>query len=332
MTTTIAPSAGQTADFLQLGPGASASYGAIDLRRALGAGLQEGVVGTNGGAYKVTLSSGMILTIAASTADGALVQGDTIAAQGLYFVPPHSAAILETVTAAHATLPRIDMVVLEVLDANHDGGGSNLARTRIIAGTATGGATLDNRTGAAALPNTCLLLADVLVPAAAASILAANIRDRRRWASGAFNTITRTSNAAAGNDYTLAINTGLVVIDSTNIRKRYECSGVPVRITLSGSMFLSASNANAALSFLVDSAVVTGAASGVSEHFSQAGASAGATYLGFHYSYIYTPSAASHLIEPGYMSSTASNALRAQAASGLTFAVEEIVRQRVDNA
>lgn len=194
----------------------------------MGAGLQEGVVGTNGGAYKVTLSSGMILTIAASTADGAMVQGDTIAAQGLYFVPPHSAAITETVTAAHATLPRIDMVVLEVLDANHDGGASNLARTRIIAGTATSGATLDNRTGAAALPNTCMLLADVLVPAAAASILAANIRDRRRWAAGAFYRVQRTAGSYA------ITATSLAEVDTTNLKPRIECSGNPMRVRLGG--------------------------------------------------------------------------------------------------
>jgi hypothetical protein len=226
VTTTIAPTVGQSPDFLQLGPGASALYGAIDLRRARSAGLQEGAVGTGGGAYKVSLSSGMNLTIAASTVDGVLVQGDSITAQGLYFVPPHSAAIIETVTAAHATLPRLDKVVLEVLDATHDGGGSNLARVRIIAGTATAGTTLDNGNdgahGAPALPNSAMLLADVLVPAAAASILAGNIRDRRKFAAGASADIVLTSGTM------LATASTTMAELSASLSMRMELTGVPV--------------------------------------------------------------------------------------------------------
>ena len=101
MTTTISPSTGVGLDFLQLGPGATTSYGAIDLRRMLFApAVQEGILGLTGGGWKVSLSSGMILTIAASTGDGAVVLGDSITAQGPYYVPPHSAAITETVTTA----------------------------------------------------------------------------------------------------------------------------------------------------------------------------------------------------------------------------------------
>jgi hypothetical protein len=121
----------------------------------------------------------MSVDIAASTGDGALVQGDSVTAQGLYTVPPHTAVINEAITAAHATLPRLDQIVLEALDDTHAGGGLNKARIRVINGTATAGATLDNRTGAAALPSSCLRLADVLVGAADTSITTAEIRDRR---------------------------------------------------------------------------------------------------------------------------------------------------------
>lgn len=327
MTTTVAPSAGQSPDFLQLGPGASASYGAIDLRRAGGAGLQEGVLATTvsavGGAYKVTLSSGMILTIAASTLDGALVQGDTISAQGLYFVPPHSTAITETVTAAHATLPRLDKVVLEILDANHDGGGSNLARTRIIAGTATAGTTLDNGNdgshGAPSLPSSALLLADVLVPAAAASILAANIRDRRKWALGAQRVINRVTS-----DYTVT-GTSLALVDSTNIQPRLECSGVPLII----KTHMQVEHSAAVLSrFAVfsDAAVMTGLGTAPEWPWDP-----GANRLsGINPNWDYTPAAGSHLLGLAVRTTSGTLTIRANSTNGTQFSVREDIRANVD--
>jgi hypothetical protein len=319
--TTIVPSAGQSPDFLQLGPGASALYGAIDLRRAAGAGLQEGVIGASGGAYKVTLSSGMILTIAASTVDGALVQGDTISAQGLYFVPPHSAAITETVTAAHATLPRIDTVVLEVLDANHDGGGSNLARTRIIAGTATSGATLDNRTGAVALPSSATLLADVLVPAAAASILAGNIRDRRKQAMGAFWVVQRN-----GTDYTTT-STSMVNLDATNLYQRLECSGVTLRVALSAGWSNSGANGLNYAGVWLDGAIASGMTNGVT--LGQSYIANG--HMGVAFSVPLTPAAGSHLIGIAWHVNSGTATLDCNANSAVAVEMQEIVRPNVAN-
>jgi hypothetical protein len=325
--TTIVPSAGQSPDFLQLGPGASALYGAIDLRRAAGAGLQEGVLGATGGAYKVTLSSGMILTIAASTVDGALVQGDTISAQGLYFVPPHSAAITETVTAAHATLPRIDTVVLEILDANHDGGGSNLARTRIVAGTATSGATLDNRTGAPALPSSAIRLADVLIPAAAASILAGNIRDRRTWASGAFNLIKRTSNAAASNDYTTT-STSFISIDATNLRPRIECSGTPIRLTFVGQLSHGTVGGVVQMVPWQDGVVAENSSGGWFNFVRDTNASS----LTVTWSYVWTPTAGSHLMEWAWITGAGTASILARTTCPTQITVEEIVRANANNS
>ena len=231
MPTTVTPGAGVAPTFLQLGPGATDSYGAIDLRRGLLASpLQEGVL--SAGAYKVTAGGAMDVSIAASTGEGALVLGDNVAAQGLYYVPPHSAAIVEAITASHASLPRVDQVVLEVLDANHDGGASNAVRVRVVNGTATSGATLDNAHttgGAAALPNNAVRLADVLVPAASASVSASNIRDRRPWARGAYS--IKSVNA----DISTA-STSSVQVHST-LQARIEASGVPLRVALeAGSM------------------------------------------------------------------------------------------------
>lgn len=80
-----------------------------------------------------------------------------------------------TVTTANGSLPRIDMVTLAP-PGNVD---STVPQVLVVAGTPTAGATLGSRAGAAALPAGRVLLADVLVPAGATSILTAQIRDRR---------------------------------------------------------------------------------------------------------------------------------------------------------
>lgn len=118
----------------------------------------------------------------------AWVRGSTRGHQGLYecTTVDWGAATTDTyvaqlnidVTANASGNPRLDMVVLEILDAQHTGS-SSVMQLRMVNGTATGGATLDNRTGAAALPASCILLADILVPNGAASIVTADIRDRR---------------------------------------------------------------------------------------------------------------------------------------------------------
>jgi hypothetical protein len=70
------------------------------------------------------------------------------------------------------------LVIAEVRDSVF-AGAFNDWRLRVVAGTPTAGATLDNRNGAATLPNNSVLLADVLVAAANSSITDAEIRDRR---------------------------------------------------------------------------------------------------------------------------------------------------------
>ena len=76
--------------------------------------------------------------------------------------------------------PRIDQVILEILDSQHDGGGSNLARIRVVAGTQTAGAPLTNRSGAATITGTSfILLADVVAASGFTQITATEINDRR---------------------------------------------------------------------------------------------------------------------------------------------------------
>lgn len=108
------------------------------------------------------------------TAGDAWVQGDDTARQGLYHVG-NDAVVNLAVPAANATNPRIDQVVLRVYDSTIIGGAKDEAVLELVAGTATAGATLANRTGAAALPSSALRLADIVVPALDTTIETAQI-------------------------------------------------------------------------------------------------------------------------------------------------------------
>lgn len=182
-TATITPNQGSAPVTLQAG-----NYSAVDDRRFWGAGVREGVV--NGGSYRViqrAAGANMTVDVASSVGSGAVVQGDSITAQGNYFVPPTTADVNVDIATADATNPRNDLVVLEVKDDQHDAGGLNLARVRVITGTPNGSAAATDAPGAngtPALPSSCLLLAVVRVQAGDTSIVTARINDRRPWSGG----------------------------------------------------------------------------------------------------------------------------------------------------
>lgn len=182
-TATITPTLGSAPVTLQAG-----NYSAIDDRRFWGSGVREGVV--SGGSYQViqrAAGANMTVDVTSSTGSGAIVQGDSVTAQGNYFVPPTAANVNVDIAAADATNPRNDLVVLEVKDDQHDASGLNLARVRVITGTANASAALTDAPGAngtPALPSSCLLLAVVRVTAATSTITTAMISDRRPWAGG----------------------------------------------------------------------------------------------------------------------------------------------------
>jgi len=154
---------------------------ALDLRRYLSFGLSEGVGDTTamavgqrgaGANYSVDIAAG-----------DAIVTGDSVTNQGKYYAYNDAVFNLTGFTAAHATLPRIDRVTLRVRDAFH-GDAANDFSFQIVTGTATSGATLANLTGAAAIPNSQLLLANILIPATATTIITANIDTAIRAVSG----------------------------------------------------------------------------------------------------------------------------------------------------
>lgn len=150
----------------------------------------------------------------------ALVPANSGSNDGLYHVQ-NDAVVNVPITAAHATLPRIDQLVLTVNDSVHGGASSDVPLLTTVDGVATSGATIDNRTGAAALPSNTLRLADIFVGAAVTSITTTNIRDRRPWARGARWVIR---NPTATN-YALT-STSFADIDATNLAARIELGGI----------------------------------------------------------------------------------------------------------
>jgi hypothetical protein len=336
MTTTIAPALGHAPLFTQAGTGTSPGYDAIDRRRANGVGRQEGVMDIH--CFEVTQRAAgatQTVDIAANQVDAlgsgvaALVQGDAVTAQGLYPVPPHTAVINEAVTAANATNPRIDQVVLELKDTTHDATGSNLVQTRVVAGTPTVGATLNNRTGAAALPASALLLADILVPAASSSVTNANIRDRRKWAQGAYCRIARLSNAAAGNDYSIT-STTMAGLDATNVKPRIECSGAPLRVRLLTTL---TATGTFVFSPQIDGVGMDGMANDGGSSATQSLLAQSSQLTADGLEWVTVPTAGSHLIYPAFAVSVGGNTLtiRAQAAAPLLWIVEEILGQNTAN-
>jgi hypothetical protein len=198
----IIPSLGQGLSFLQEGPGVSPGYGAIDRRRMLtAAGVREGIVHEN--AYKVS-AAGTGLTVSVAADQGLVnIQGDSVAQQGVYTVAPHNSAITLDIAAGHATLPRNDLVVLEALDDDHDSGGLNGARVRVITGTPTSGAAKTDAFGVNGTPtpgNSQFPLSVVNMPALDTVVDSTQIDDRRYRTSGksVIATTESRSNAAYG--------------------------------------------------------------------------------------------------------------------------------------
>lgn len=254
MATVIAPSVGHAPLYTQAGTGASPGYDAVDDRRALSAGLQEGVMAA--GSFEVTQRSAganLSVDIAANVGENgvaALVQGDAITGQGLYPIPPHTAVINEAIASAHSTNPRVDRVVLQVEDDTHDSSGENRVRVVVLTGTASSGATLDNLTGAPNVPDSALLLADVHVPATDTTISNSQIRDRRKWARGAYFYAEGTD---TGNDST--ISTSFVASDAIT-PFRLEVGSGPVEVVATGRASTDQGNAPARVALWVDGAPV----------------------------------------------------------------------------
>lgn len=280
--------------------------------------LQEGVVG--GTDYKVSAGGASLQWSVA--AGMAWVRGDDTTRQGLY-PQVNDAAVTGLVAAGHATLPRLDQVILQIADSSVSGV-SDTPTLSTLAGTATAGATLDNRNGAAALPNSALRIADILVPATHSGVLTSGMfRDRRSWARGGFRRIVRNANAAAGNDYTTT-STSFVAIDATNLLVRMECTGNPMRLRLVGSLSVGASPVTWDVGFMQDGTQITDADL---QHTSP-----NTGFLPIAAESLIVPAAGSHTFAPSWKTGSSTLTLLARAAFAAVFIVEEIAIQNADNS
>jgi hypothetical protein len=154
---------------------------AQDLRHAYERPLGEGVEGYS----DMLVTPGATADTVDVTAGIGFVRGDGLNDLGLYRCrndATMNSAAFEAggIAAPDATKPRLDQIIARVYDDDVDSGGQRKWRLAVLKGTPTTGDTLDKREGAAAVPNSAMLLADVLVPAGAPAVLKAEaIRDRR---------------------------------------------------------------------------------------------------------------------------------------------------------
>lgn len=202
-----------------------------DLLLLRGLGISNGFEGVMGGTdLQVTPGAGLVLNYGGGNA---WIRDDTGVVSNLAYIPVNITGGSVTVGAANGANPRIDQIIATMSDYA-------TGTVSVLAGTATAGATLANRTGAAALPNNAIRLADILVPAAFAGpfVQATHIRDRRPWARGAHMTITRTTDAGGGSDYTSGVSAGagqaFEAIDATNLDPRMEIQSGRVIVCLYG--------------------------------------------------------------------------------------------------
>lgn len=144
------------------------------LSASSGLSSRSGVRFYSGGEFQVKQSAPAAMSIDV-TAGMAFVSGVFSSTQGVYTVV-NDATFTTTIAAAHPTLPRIDLVILEVLDQIYSGI-SNLAQVRVVAGTPAAAPVIPT-----VATTNYITLAQVFVPAAVAAIVTGNITDARTYA------------------------------------------------------------------------------------------------------------------------------------------------------
>jgi hypothetical protein len=301
-----------TPEFLQ-----TKIYSAKAMRAALmDRGVQNGVVGASDLLVSQRAAgANMSVDVAAGSA---WVIGQTSARQGIYHI--YNDAAMNIAIAANASgNPRLDQVVLHVYDSVDGAAAQDATQLEVIQGTPTAGATLANRSGTASLPATSLLIGDVLVANGAASIANAVIRDRRPWARGILHRSWRNSG-----DYAVT-NTGMALLDGTFFQPRYECSGVPLRVTISAAASHSLTGgASVDMQLRVDGAQTDGEDMAINFWSS-------AVLQPFSHSWTFTPTAGSHLIAPYVATSGGTATIYASASRSFGMLVEELVRPNINN-
>lgn len=283
-----------------------------------GGAIQPGV--WDAGDFKITQrAAGANLTMDVATGY-ALVPANDSGNAGLYHI--QNDASLNTGTGAangHATLPRIDQAILTVNDTTSGGDATDTPSVTILGGTATSGATLDNRTGATALPTGAIRLADILMPAASTTIATANIRDRRPWARG-FNRMI----LGGATLYTTASAT-MALISSANLTPRVECSGAAMLVQFATVLSLDTVTTGGNIELWMDGAKVSGTTT-----YSWVDPTAAAPQS-VTYTWLFTPAAGSHLIGPAFNASAGFTFRVGSGTVPSSLLIQEVARQNSDN-
>lgn len=271
------------------------------------AALQNGVMAAGDG--KVTPGAGLQLNYAAGTA--LIVDDGSVHTSGL-LIPATFAGSTVTIGGNATGNPRIDQVVLTL-------SALGTASVSVVPGTATVGATLTNRTGAAALPAKSIRLADILMPTGFAGpfIAATHIRDRRPWARGAYSI----TNDTAG-DISLTI--GAVSGLSTAIRAEF--TGNPVTVTLNFAI-TSATLADASAKFNMnyDGALVWAIDQNLTQHYNG--------YTSFYtIDYTLVPAAGSHSFQFAITEVTNDIIIKRSGNLPVQTVIREDIRQNSDNS
>lgn len=149
--------------FIGVASSAGSLIGAGGVNPALGDKLQ--VTQTGSPSMAVIVKSGI-----------GWVPGSQNGSQGSYGVM-NDADLTLSVTTAHATLARIDIVVFTVRDSQYSGS-DNDSILQVVAGTPAGSPAPPSN------PANSIRLAEVLVGAGVTSITNANITDKRTWLAG----------------------------------------------------------------------------------------------------------------------------------------------------
>lgn len=162
------------------GGGPTVNFSAEAIRYLAFSSWGEGVIESDRVDVAEAGTPNMTVDVTLSDDVVAVIEGDDADGQGRYVVKGDGSTYSVAVTAADATNPRVDLLILEVKDTQYDASGQRTVQLRTIDGTPTAGATLANRNGAqslSALPDSCIPLRDILVPAADTTIEDAQLQD-----------------------------------------------------------------------------------------------------------------------------------------------------------
>lgn len=146
--------------------------------------------GVFGDGMAVSAGAGTSVNVALGVA---AVRGTQQSDQGVY-ITSNDASFNVAISAADATNPRKDLIVTRVKDAEFAIAGDT-GPIEVVTGTPTGGLTAGNATGRPTPPENALVLAEVYVPAAAASSASYTITDlrTRAYAAGGCAVCTSTT-------------------------------------------------------------------------------------------------------------------------------------------